>query len=130
MTLASGAGARGLRIHSALEVLSIEEVERERDELAIRHFSPEESAEIAGRRAQTTAGFLAAKRALVRLFAQVDGRETFHERDFVLTHHTNGAPRIVSLPGDSVPGEAVYVSISHTRRFAYGLAVMEERDSG
>jgi phosphopantetheinyl transferase (holo-ACP synthase) len=118
------------RIHSALEVLSIEEVEQEREGLALRHFSPDEYAEIAGRRAQTTAGFLAAKRALVRLFAEMEGQETFQERDFVLTHHTNGAPLVVSLPGDAGPGKTVHVSISHTRRFAYGLAVIEEGDSG
>ena len=114
-----------LAVCSALESVSIAEVEHQRDELAARFFGAEEFAAIAGRRAQTTAGFLAAKRALVRLFAEGAGKPRFEERDFRLTHEPNGAPRVASLPAGVQAEGKLRISISHTRDFAYALAVLE-----
>lgn len=115
-------------LRSALEVLAIADVEREREELSERCFSPGERAEVGGRRVQTTAGFLAAKRALVRLWGEL-GCGTPRERDFVLTHRPSGAPAVASAPG-LPPGLELRVSISHTRQHAYGLAVAAEAGRG
>lgn len=114
------------RLYSALEILSIEDVESEREGILRRCFSPEERAEVGDRRVQTTAGFFAAKRALVRLFERLGRAGAVRESDFVLTHRDNGAPGIVAAPGDPRPELDLRVSISHTKRFAYGLAVAAE----
>lgn len=122
-------GAPGTTLRSALEVVSIAEVERERDALGARCFGDEELLALSKRRAQTTAGFLAAKRALVRLFAE-PGRPPLGEKDFVLTHKPSGAPHLASLPPALQALGRVRVSISHTRAYAYGLAVLERGPRG
>ena len=42
-------------------------------------------------------------------------------RDFELGHHASGAPRLVAAPAGVALAD-VFVSISHTRQWAYGLA--------
>ena len=70
---------------------------------------------------QSRAGFLALKRALVGLWAAAGAVTPVVPRDFELGHHASGAPRLVSAPG-GVNLADVFISISHTRQWAYGLA--------
>ena len=119
-------------IHSFLEIVSIAEVERDRSAIASQCFSEGEMAELASRRTQTMAGFLALKKALAGLFSSAAGGAGFSERDFILSHDENGAPRLVSCP--ELPGGRgalkVHLSISHTREWAYGLAAYQEDGDG
>ncbi len=109
---------------SFLETLQVATVEAARRQIEEEHFSPAEIAAFGKRRAQSVAGALALKRALVRLWAGAGAAAA--PRDFELGHHASGAPRLVAAP----PGVAladVFVSISHTRQWAYGLAAAGSR---
>jgi len=105
---------------SYLETLQVAAVEAGRGRIEEEHFSPAEVAAFGKRRAQSVAGALALKRALVRLWAAA-GATPAAPRDFELGHHASGAPRLVAAPA-GVGLENVSVSISHTRQWAYGLA--------
>jgi phosphopantetheinyl transferase (holo-ACP synthase) len=108
-------------VRSRLKSLEVISAARGRAEIEKRHFSTQELAELAGRPIQSLAGFLALKSALVALWADAGAPAPAVPRDFELAHHPGGAPRIVQAP----PGPAdVFVSISHTRSWAYGLAAM------
>jgi phosphopantetheinyl transferase (holo-ACP synthase) len=113
---------RGL-VYTFLEAVSIAEVEKNRPAIALRSFTAAERAELSGRRAQTMAGFLALKRALVRLASSVYGDASLCEKDFVLAHRANGAPHCLRVPPACA---GVRVSVSHTRDWAYGLAAVQE----
>lgn len=120
-------------IHSRLERLSIAEVERDRAALEERFLDAAERAELQGRRAQSVAGFLALKRALAQLVAGLPGAGAPTERDFLLTHHPNGALRC-TLSAELLrrlgTPPRLHLSVSHTRDWAYGLAVREEAGHG
>lgn len=112
------------RVDAVLERLALGEAERDRDGLAARCLTAEEANEVAPRRLQTLSGFLALKRALCRLFSRVLGCPSPRETDFVLTHRPDGAPSLVRAPAH--PDGRIFVSISHTRACAYGLAIFQE----
>jgi len=104
-----------------LETLQVAAVDAARRQIEEEHFSPREIADLGSRRVQSLAGALALKRALVRLVAGAGVAAV--PRDFELGHHTSGAPRIdVTPPG--VVLENIFISISHTRQWAYGLAAL------
>jgi len=104
---------------SHLETLQVAAVEAGRGRIEEEHFSPAEIAALGGRRAQSVAGALALKRALVRLWAAASTAAA--PRDFELGHHASGAPRLVAAPAGVALAD-VFISISHTRQWAYGLA--------
>jgi phosphopantetheinyl transferase (holo-ACP synthase) len=106
---------------SYLETLQVAAVESERGRIEAEHFSPAEVAALGGRRAQSVAGALALKQALVRVWAGASAPVAATPRDFELGHHENGAPRLVAAPAGVALAD-VSVSISHTRQWAYGLA--------
>jgi len=105
---------------SYLDTLQVAATEAERPRIEAEHFSPAEIAALGGRRAQSVAGALALKQALVRLWAGA-GAPAAAPRDFELWHHASGAPRLVAAPAGVALAD-VFVSISHTRQWAYGLA--------
>ncbi len=108
---------------SHLETLQVATVEAERRRIEGEHFSAREIADLGGRRVQSVAGFLALKRALARLWAAEGGVASVEPRDFELGHHASGAPRIVAAP-EGVALSDAFVSITHTRQWAYALAAV------
>lgn len=88
-------------------------------------FDDEEWNALAGAAARTRAGHLAAKRALVRLCRTSLARDDIAESSFRLGRGPLGKPIITRHPA-LPPGQCLHVSLSHTRRAAYGLAVLEE----
>jgi len=106
---------------SHVGTLQVAAVEAERGRIEEEHFSPAEVAALGSRRAQSVAGALALKRALVGLWADAGVPVAAVPRNFELGHHDSGAPRLVAAP-EGVALADVYVSISHTRQWAYGLA--------
>jgi phosphopantetheinyl transferase (holo-ACP synthase) len=107
-------------VRSRLKSLEVTSVARGRTQIEKRHFSDAGLAELAGRPVQSLAGSLALKSALAALWVDAGAPALPSPRDFELSHTTGGAPVIVQAP----PGPTdVFVSISHTRSWAYGLAV-------
>jgi phosphopantetheinyl transferase (holo-ACP synthase) len=106
---------------SRLETLLVGAVDAGRRRIEEEHFSPREIADLGRRRVQSLAGFLALKRALARLWVDAGAAAALAPRDFELGHHASGAPRLVAAP-QGVALADVFVSISHTRLWAYGLA--------
>jgi len=104
---------------SHLEWLRVAAAEAERRRIEEEHFSPREIDGLGSRRVQSLAGALALKRALARLWAGAGVAAAPGE--FEVGHHASGAPRLVAAPGGVALAD-VYVSISHTRQWAYGLA--------
>jgi len=127
--------AAGAAVHVCAVKVRIADVVRDRAALTAACFTPDELAEIPAGRPQTLAGSLAVKRALVQLAAALGEPVQVAEKDFVLSHDRRGAPRLVSAPapvGPAVPARLadVRISISHTREWAYGLAVYQGHGHG
>ena len=111
-------------ITSVLVSLDIREVAG--DPLLETYFSPEERAELRPRHIRSTAGSLALKRAVLHLLSNgKDGILT--EKDIVLSLRPKAGPVLLSLSdrSDVLPG-TLFLSISHTKSTAYGLAVLQE----
>jgi hypothetical protein len=87
-------------------------------------FSPPEVRDLENRPAQSWAGFLAVKRALIALTRDCTGIDCT-EADFVLGHESSGAPVLLDMPGQLRSSGSIAISVSHTRAHAYGLAVLE-----
>jgi phosphopantetheinyl transferase (holo-ACP synthase) len=121
-----GRSAAVCPVNSRLETLAVAAVEAERKQIEEQHFSPREIGDLASRRAQSLAGFLALKRALAALWADAGCTAAVQPRHFELAHHASGAPRLVAAP-EGVARADVFVSISHTRQWAYGLAAIGGR---
>jgi len=112
-------------IRSVLVTLDIKEIQH--DPLLDTYFSAEEQAELSTRHIRSTVGSLALKRAVLHLLFQgKDGGLT--EKDIVLGRRPNNRPVLLFLPDR--PGlslsNTLFLSISHTRSTAYGLAVLQE----
>jgi len=108
-----------------LEQVPISAVKEQRDILEAEHLSASETRELSSRGDQTVAGFLAVKRALCELHRETGKTAEVTPRHFVLTHDPEtGAPTLAAWPEMDGP---IFVSISHTRDNAYGLAVVEDR---
>ncbi|HOE67995.1 MAG TPA: hypothetical protein PLO62_15860 [Candidatus Hydrogenedentes bacterium] len=118
------------RIYSQVERIAVPDVASRRNSIETQCLTETEIEATANRHVQTVAGFVAVKRALCGVCARL-GLGEWSERDFVLTHTANGAPRIAACPkrlcdenGAPMPG--LYISIAHTKQHAYGLAVYQE----
>jgi phosphopantetheinyl transferase (holo-ACP synthase) len=114
-------------VHLFAEIVAVEDV---RDDRAA-WLSQEEELGLAGKPAMSAAGFVALKRAILRLLLHVAPDLKLGAKDIVLGHAGNGAPVILSTP--SIPGRCAAalarrtrVSISHTKTHGCGLAVLEE----
>lgn len=107
-------------IRSTVVSLDIDEVERNRRPLLDAHFSAAERRELAERHVRSTAGRLALKRAVCVL---LQDRLPLAERDIVIRRLPKGPPE---LAVDLEIAGRLFVSISHSRKTAYGLAVLQE----
>ena len=85
-----------------------------------------EAAALRDRPAQTVAGFVAVKLALVRACSELFPATECRERSFELAHAPSGAPLLVSSPVPSDFSDSVRVSVSHTKALARGLVVIIE----
>lgn len=115
---------------SAIETIAIAEVARDRGTLEAEHFSPAEQAALGSRPVQSLAGRLALKRALCQLLGAECSRGQLEPRDFIIGETPGGAPALGPLPtalssGTASPLGRLFVSISHTKMQAVGLAVHE-----
>ena len=109
-----------------VETVAIREVEKNRPAIEAVCFDARESA--SSLRAQTLAGFLCVKKAVVRGLRALDGSIDVHESDILVGHDEFGAPSIPTMPQrrpDGPPAPAV--SVSHTREHAWGCAVFGEQ---
>jgi phosphopantetheinyl transferase (holo-ACP synthase) len=113
-------------VRSRLETLAVAAVEAERRQIEERFFSPAEIGDLGSRRVQSLAGFLTLKRALAALGVDADCATAAGPGDFELSQHANGAPRLVAVR-EGIALADVFVSISHTRQWAYGLAAIRGR---
>ncbi len=114
---------------SILARLDMEETKKlEQDELR-QFFNNSENDYLSGRHIRTTIGWLALKKAIVEL-ADSEVPTDLHEKDIHLQCLDDGRPAIVEI--SSCPGlaEKIFVSISHTRTMAYGLAAFQEEFDG
>jgi phosphopantetheinyl transferase (holo-ACP synthase) len=107
-------------IRSVLVSIDIEEVQQGRDSLLNSFFSTEEQRELHPRHIRSTAGRLALKRAVLHLLSD---RPSLTEKDIVLTRLPNGRPALESAL--DIP-KNLFLSISHTKHTAHGLAVLQE----
>jgi hypothetical protein len=108
------------RITSILVSIDIDEVEKDRDNLLDNHFTPEERTELAPRHIRSTAGRLALKRAILGHLAD---HPHFAEKDIVLTGTPRCPPQLISAIR---PSGRLFLSISHSKSTAHGLAVLQE----
>jgi phosphopantetheinyl transferase (holo-ACP synthase) len=125
--LTRGSARRAGFAATRLETLEVAAVAAGRERIVAEHFASREIVDLGKRRVQSLAGFLALKRALAGLSVAAGAASAAAPRDFELGHHASGAPRLVAGPA-GVSLEDVFVSISHTRLWAYGLAATAAED--
>jgi len=127
--------ARRWHSRAALATVAIADVASERLKLEAEHFSPAERAALAGRHVQSLAGRLALKRALCDLLGPECVGTRLAPCDFVILETAGGAPALGAVPGALSSAAAgplgrLFVSISHTKARAVGLAVQESMLDG
>ena len=114
-------------VRSFLAAVAIADVKKDREAIALQSFSATELAELANRRAQTMAGFLALKRALLLCLFSLRIEAT--EKELLIGHEAGGAPcwtpspELAQRAGARLP--KLYLSVSHTREWAYGLVAWQ-----
>ncbi|MCJ7601696.1 MAG: hypothetical protein MUO63_09375 [Desulfobulbaceae bacterium] len=114
-------------IRSVLVTLDIVEVQCNREAFLDAFFCTEEREELKTRNVRSTAGRLALKRAVLHLLSEGKDR-VLTEKAIVLGRQPNGRPALLSA-GDRPTGSLsnnLFLSISHTKSTAYGLAVLQE----
>lgn len=87
-----------------------------------QHFLPDEREGLSGRAPPTIAGFVALKNALLALARDLEMDRGLDTRAIVLGHGRDGEPQVLSFPAT---GGRLFVSVSHDRTTAWGLAVFQ-----
>jgi len=115
----------------AIKSLSIKSFKRNRKRFLHSFFTPGEIKHLKSRPLQSAAAFLALKRALVQLCKDAGAIKKPREKSFVITHAPDGAP-IIKQPEKVIPDalSGVFISITHTRTHAFGLAAIEVKAHG
>lgn len=119
------------QVLSQLYTLPLAPFRGKKEELFNNYFTQAEVDHLQERALQTVVGFVALKKALIQLIQSASPEVLLHEKDIRLSHSTDGAPRIAEINGllDRTKLPPIHLSLSHTREYAYGLAVMEARES-
>ncbi len=116
-----------------MEMVNIQEIQNNHRYVLDSSFSPEEQLELAKRHIRTTAGILALKKALCILILKATGH-TVDQKELTITRLTSGKPSLgswpTSLSASNLQAEHLFLSISHSRTTAYGLAVYQEPVDG
>lgn len=116
-------------VTSMVEMVDIDEVKNNRRAILDSCFNPEEQNELARRHVRSTAGVLALKQALCSLVYQMTGQALI-KKDFLISRLATGRPVLKSMPAhlssSSFRYRNLFLSISHSRQTAYGLAVYQE----
>ena len=109
--------------------ITIEEVEKECEHILSTSFTAAEKNALAPRHIRSTAGWFVLKKALCRLLDQLNIAH-LSELDFSLVRSETGRPCIENINIDSIDEkkltQQLFVSITHTRTTAYGMAVYQE----
>ncbi len=105
--------------------LVIDEVEKVRDSIFETAFTTVERNFLAPRHIRSTAGWLALKKSIIQLAGE-NGRGSLSEKDIEITCLADGRPVIAGITSPAIQPGDLFVSISHTRTTAYGLAVLQE----
>jgi phosphopantetheinyl transferase (holo-ACP synthase) len=110
----------------------IARVAEDRERYAAEQCSPAEQLALAGRHVQSLAGTVALKAAVIDLLSTLYPDVELSRRDVEIGHEPGGAPEVrhlpVSLPtGSGGTPAKLFVSITHTKEHAIGLAVLEQR---
>lgn len=116
-------------VTSVLKMVDINEVKNNRQAILESDFQMEERNTLAGRHVRSTAGILALKHALCTLLHQITGL-SIDKKDWQIAWSATGRPEIHSSPSrlnsSSFLQQNLFLSISHSRKTAYGLAVYQE----
>lgn len=118
---------------SMVKMIDISDVKNNYLTLLESSFAPEEREELASRHIRSTAGVLALKKALAALINEITNHSV-NIRDCHISRSKTGAPVLLSLPEQlnrsPLNTSNVFVSISHSRQTACGLAVYQEETDG
>jgi phosphopantetheinyl transferase (holo-ACP synthase) len=118
------------RVVSFVETISIADVEARCAELLACHFTRREQASLKTKPIRSVAGQLALKTAVCRLVDELLNAGSTEPRSIEVHRDENGAPNITkaSTPNrgiNEIIENELFVSISHSRDTAVGLAVLE-----
>ncbi len=109
--------------------IAISDVEKTKENILSSSFNTTEKEELAGRHIRSTAGWLVLKKALCRLLEQLD-MARLSEIDVSLKRTDAGRPYIADINIQAMDKASLtrnlFVSISHNRTTAYGMAVYQE----
>lgn len=112
-------------IRTVIKGVPIDQVAGRRDEYLADCFSQEERRYLCRRHIRSTAGWLALKKAIAELGGKGSDEVDFKE-DIILQCLENGRPRVRQAFSDWHHTQELFVSISHSRTMAYGLASVQE----
>ncbi len=112
-------------VATVLTSLNIDEVERAGETYFESAFSLLERKYLASRHVRSTAGWLALKKAVIQLLGDKK-KCVLSKRDITLKCLPDGRPVIADIAFAEELSVNLFVSISHTRTTAHGLAVLQE----
>ncbi len=121
-------GAQGAAriVASFLEIVPVAHVKRSRAVMMKENLSRSEIVRLAHAPAQTIAGIIALKRALVSL-VRATSTSAVTVNEIELSHSRSGAPRLISFAkkrGAAAPAKKdIRLSVSHTKTHAFAIAV-------
>ncbi len=120
-------------ISSVIEMIDIDKVKDNLLTILDSSFHSVEQKELDKRHIRSTAGVLALKQAICSLIHNTTGL-SLERKNVLISRSTTGAPILQSLPDtlktSSFDHRNLFLSISHSRKTAYGLAVYQERIHG
>lgn len=116
------------KLTTVITSIDIAEVEENLTHIHSINFSDNEVEELSKRHVRSTAGWLVLKQALCKLLEQTQIAQVT-EKDFYLKRTQSGRPYIEDInitPTKKLELlERLFISISHTKTTAYGLAVLQ-----
>jgi len=115
-------------VSSVVEMVNIAEVWENRRAILDSSFDQAEEEELAERHIRSTAGVLALKKA-IRTLIHLKTGHYLHEKNLLISRLPTGGPILKSVANppklSSFEWRKLFLSISHSRQTAYGLAVYQ-----
>lgn len=113
---------------TVISSIAIAEIEENMDQILLSFFNDNEVKELSKRHVRSTAGWVVLKQSLCKLLKQLQVAQ-LTEKDFSLKRTNTGRPYIddINLPSTDKLEllDKLFISISHTRTTAYGMAVFQ-----
>ena len=121
------------RLHTYMEIVDVNNVRQNRDMVVSQFLAPTETHHMTSKPPASLAGYVATKKALVKLVRDRLHETQTSEKDFILNHDPRGGLVLQSVPIQhhaALRTHDISISMSHTANTAVGIVVYRENGDG